>query len=145
MIPCFFTPARDLLVVLSHLRRRFARFKWEDRRRAVRSPSGFALPALSRFDKSCDRRFQLLSLFVCFEEFIEQHRVHLIVTHAVGFSFFVAHDQVRVHFFNVFGHKSELWCACRINVFLVAERDRFKLKECFAGFIHWPNIFFKAL
>ena len=63
------------------------------------------------------------------EEFIEQHGVHLIVANTVGFTFFVAHDQIRIPLVDVFGHKSELRCACRINVFLVAERHRPKSKE----------------
>ena len=68
-----------------------------------------------------------------FEKLVKQHRVHLVVAHTVGFSFFVAHDQIRIHLFYVFGHKSELRCACRINLFLVAEGDRLKRKERFAG------------
>ncbi len=43
-----------------------------------------------------------------FEELVEQHCVHLVVTHAVGLSFLVAHYQVWIHFFHVFGHQSKL-------------------------------------
>ena len=60
----------------------------------------------------------LFDFAVLFEEFIEQHGVHLIVADTVGFSFFVAHDQIRIHFVNVFGHKSELRCACGSMSFL---------------------------
>jgi len=43
-------------------------------------------------NETCHRRFQLLSRFVLFEELVEQHRVPLVVAHAVGLSIFVAHD-----------------------------------------------------
>ena len=46
----------------------------------------------------CDDSFQVLHLMALFKELIEQHRVHLIVTYAVGFSFFVAHNQIRIYF-----------------------------------------------
>ena len=40
---------------------------------------------------------QFLDFAMLFEELIEQHRVHLIVAHAVGLSIFVAHDEIRIH------------------------------------------------
>ena len=42
------------------------------------------------------------------EELVEQHRVYLVVADAVGFSFFVAHHQVRIHLLHIFGHKPKL-------------------------------------
>ena len=45
-------------------------------------------------------------LLMRFEELVEQHRVHLVVAHAVGFSFFVADDKIRIHLVYILGHKS---------------------------------------
>ena len=78
-----------------------------------------------------------------FEKFVEQHGVHLVVTHAIGVSFLVAHHQIRIHFFHFLGYKSELRDALRINLLLVAEGHWFKGKNCFAGLIHWLDIIFK--
>src|SRR6266404_7054508 len=78
-----------------------------------------------------------------FEELVKQHRVHRVVADAVRFSFVVAHYQIRVHFFNLLGHQSELRDALRIDPFLVMEGDRFKPKEHFAGLLHWPDFLFK--
>ena len=52
--------------------------------------------------------FPLLDFAVLFEELVEQHRVHLVVAHAVGFSLFVAHHQARIHLFYLFGDEPEL-------------------------------------
>src|SRR4030095_17235150 len=43
----------------------------------------------------------LLRLYgaVLFQKFIQQHRVHLVVPHAVGFSFLVAYNSSRIHLF----------------------------------------------
>ena len=38
----------------------------------------------------------------------------------------VANDQVRIYFFHFLGYQAELLYACRINLFLVAEGNRFK-------------------
>ena len=89
-------------------------------------------------------RFQLLNLVMSFEKLIEQHCVHLVVAHAVGFSFFIAHHQVGVYPFYLFGHKSELRCACCIDFLLVAEGDWLQRKEYFASLFHWFNRLFKA-
>jgi hypothetical protein len=40
---------------------------------------------------------QFLDFAMLFEELIEQHRVHLILAHAVGLSIFVAHDEIGIH------------------------------------------------
>src|SRR5438132_13755486 len=58
-----------------------------------------------------------------FEKLIEQHRVHLVVAHAVGFSFLVAHYKLVIHFVYFFGNKSELGFTCWINFLLVTERN----------------------
>src|SRR5947209_5623191 len=79
-----------------------------------------------------------------FEKLVEQHRVHCLVAHAVGLAFFVAHQEIRIHFFHVLGHQSELWNALRVYPFLVMERDWLKRKERFAGPLHWLNLLFEA-
>src|SRR5436190_15380925 len=98
----------------------------------------------------CDSRFQFLNLLslllhsaVLLQKFVKQHRVHLVVAHAVGFSFFIAHHQVSVHLFHLFGHKSELRCACCIDFLLVTVGDWFQRKERFASLFHWLNLLFK--
>jgi hypothetical protein len=40
---------------------------------------------------------KFLDFAILLEELIEQHRVHLILAHAVGLSIFVAHDEIRIH------------------------------------------------
>src|SRR6266487_2647461 len=79
-----------------------------------------------------------------FEKLIEQHRVHLVVAHAVSVSFFITHHQVSLHLFHLFGHKSELRCTRCIDFLLVTESDWFQRKECFASLFHWFNLVFKA-
>src|SRR6266550_5235491 len=62
------------------------------------------------------------SLFFHFAMFlkklIKQHRVHLVVAHAVGFSFLVAYHQIRIYLFHILSYESKLRCARWIN-FLV--------------------------
>src|SRR5262245_36171359 len=76
-----------------------------------------------------------------FEELIEQHRVHLVVADAVGFSLLIMHHQIRIYLFDFFGDQSELRGTVRINVLLVAERHRPESKELFAGFFRGPDFF----
>ena len=114
------------LGIVDHLRRRFARFKLCAHFLQARSKRFNLLLLLCYGRFQSDRRFlfRVISVpapFVLFEELIEQHRVHLVVAHAVGLSFLVAHHQVGIHLFYVLGHKSELRCACRINLLLVTE------------------------
>ena len=78
-----------------------------------------------------------------FEELVKQHRVHLVVAHAVGFSVFVADHQVRIHFFYFLGYQSKLRNALGIERLLVTEGDWFQRKERFAGSFHWLNVVFK--
>jgi len=49
---------------------------------------------------------RFLDFAMLFEELIEQHRVHLIVAHAVGLSIFVAHDEIRIHPGHFLGDKA---------------------------------------
>ena len=43
-----------------------------------------------------------------FEKLVEQHRVHLVVPNALGFSLFVTHDEVGTNLVDVFSHESKL-------------------------------------
>ena len=63
-------------------------------------------------------RFQFLHFAMLFEKFVKQHRVHLVVADAVGFSFLVAHYQIRIDLFHIFGHEAQLWCGGCIDLFL---------------------------
>jgi transcriptional regulator with GAF, ATPase, and Fis domain len=51
-----------------------------------------------------------------FQELIEHHRVHLLISNTVGSAFFVAHHQVRINFLNIFGHEK--------GAFTSADRQR---------------------
>ena len=56
-----------------------------------------------------------------FEELVEKHGVHLVVAHAVRFAFFVAHYQVRIYLFHIFGHQTELRYPGRITFLFCTE------------------------
>src|SRR6267154_1743106 len=79
-----------------------------------------------------------------FEKLVEQHRVHLVVAHAVRFSFLVAHHKVGIYLFYIFGYKAQLRGASWINLLLVSEGNRFERQEDFAGFVHRFNLFLKT-
>jgi hypothetical protein len=51
--------------------------------------------------------FQFLHLPVLFEKLVEQHRVHLVVAHAVRFTFFIAYYEIRIHLLNVFRYQAQ--------------------------------------
>ena len=76
---------------------------------------------------------QLLDLPVLFEEFIEQHRVYLIVAHCVGLAFFVRDYESRIDFLNIFSNQAKLRRRCGIKFLLVAKADRFQRVERFAS------------
>ena len=38
-----------------------------------------------------------------FEKFVEQHRVHLVISDAVRFALFIPHDQIATHLLYLFG------------------------------------------
>jgi len=50
----------------------------------------------------------LLDLAVFFEELIEQHRVHGLIAHRVGFALFVPRNQIGIYLFHLFGDKAKL-------------------------------------
>ena len=77
----------------------------------------------------CNHRFLLQNLtalffdsFMFFQELIEQHRVHRIITHAVDFAVLAAHHQVRIYFGHFLGDQPKLRDACCIG--LIVKRHR---------------------
>ena len=80
-----------------------------------------------------------------FEEFVKQHRVHLIVAHGIRFSFLVAHDQIGIYVFHIFGHKTKLRFAIafRINPPLITKANWLERKERLAGFVDWLDFIFE--
>ena len=61
-----------------------------------------------------------------FEEFVEQHRVYLIVAHGVDYAVFVADHKIRAYLLYIFSYEPKLRCTGRINLLLITERNRFK-------------------
>ena len=80
-----------------------------------------------------------------FKKLVEQHRVHLVIAHAVGLSFLVADYKVRIHLLYILSHESELRFACWINLFLVMEGNRRECEQRLAGAVHRLNVFLEAL
>src|SRR5262245_30104329 len=77
------------------------------------------------------------------EEFVEQHRVDLIVTDRVRLSFFVHRYQSRVHLCYLFGNQAKLG---RVGlVVLVVERHWLERKDRFTAFVHGVNVFLESL
>ena len=56
-----------------------------------------------------------------FEKLVEQHRVHLIVAHAVRFSFFIMHDQVGIHLLYFLRDEAKLLSAFGLDIRFVTE------------------------
>ena len=69
-----------------------------------------------------------------FEELIEQHRVHLVIAHGVGVSFFVERHQVGICFRHLLGDQTEL--PAPVGVVLVVEGNRLESQNGLAGLIH---------
>src|SRR5262245_5177040 len=90
-----------------------------------------------------DSRFQFVDFPVLFEEFVEQHGVHLVVAHTVGFSFLVTHDQIWIYFFNFFSHQPKLRDSYRINFLFITETNRIKRKERLTCTFHWLDLLLK--
>src|SRR6266536_922956 len=72
------------------------------------------------------------------KKLVEQHRVHLVVTHAVRFSFFVRQYQGRIDLCDFFSNQATLGRVGRVP--LVVKGDWFKRKDRFTGRAHGVNI-----
>src|SRR5437762_10762240 len=73
-----------------------------------------------------------------FQKLIEQHRVDVLVAHAVGFSFFVHQYQRRIDLCYFFGNQAKLRHVGRVP--LVMERHWLKGKDRFTGLAHEVNV-----
>src|SRR5947208_1789296 len=80
-----------------------------------------------------------------FEELVEQHRVHGVIAHTVGFSFLIADHQIGIHLFYVFSHEAEPRDAIWVDLFLIMEGDWLQREDGFAGFIHWLDLVLETL
>ena len=86
----------------------------------------------------------LLSLdyLVCFKEFIEQHRVDLLVANGFGQPFGITTYQVRIHFGHFLRDQAKGNRLRSIVLLVIAKADRLKLIDGFAGCLHRLNIMF---
>src|SRR5689334_5428304 len=84
----------DLLIIKSGLRCWFAHFKL---------CAHFLQPRSKRVN------LPLLGIYLttCFQELVQQHRVHRVVADCVWLSVFIANDQIGIHFFDLLGHQTK--------------------------------------
>src|SRR5439155_19317555 len=61
-----------------------------------------------------------------------------------GFSVLLADHYVWIYFFYILGYDSELRCARRINLLLVAKGNRFERQDRFTGFVDRLDAFLKS-
>jgi hypothetical protein len=87
----------------------------------------------------------LLDRFVLFEKFIEQHRVHLIIAHTVGFALLIPHHEVRIHPFHFLGHEAELRDPVGVKFLFIAEGNRFEREDRFARIVYWLDLVLKRV
>src|SRR5437867_9158199 len=78
-----------------------------------------------------------------FEEFVEQHRVDLVVADGVGFSVFVHPYQGGIHLCYFFSNQAKLGRVGR--VVLVVEGHWFERVDLFAGLAHRVNVLLEPL
>ena len=71
--------------------------------------------------------------FVLFQKLVEQHRVHRFVAHAVKLSFLIAHHQIRIYLFHLFGDETELRVPVGSISFLYRNVTGFSAIERFAA------------
>jgi hypothetical protein len=79
---------------------------------------------------------------VLFKEFVEQHRIDLLVADRFGLPFNSASNQIRVHLGHFLDDEAKGNRLRRIILLLVAEADRLQLEERFAGFVHRFDVVF---
>src|SRR5262249_42530331 len=83
-------------------------------------------------------------LVVLLEKLVEQHGVHCLVAHRIGFALLVTSHEARIHLFHVLGHEAELRSASRVKLMLVAESHGLQGEDCFARLVHRLDRFLKA-
>jgi hypothetical protein len=69
----------------------------------------------------------------------------LVIAHAVGFSFLIAHNQIRIYGFHFLSNETELCGVFRVNLLFVMERDGLEREDRFTLVIHRSNPFLEAL
>src|SRR5207245_8039554 len=79
-----------------------------------------------------------------FEELVQQHRIYFFVADCERFSFSVASNQSRVDLFYFLSDQAKLRRAFRIQLLLVAERDRLECQDRFTLLIHRFDRLFKT-
>src|ERR1043166_7048137 len=79
-----------------------------------------------------------------FEEFIEQHRVHLVVPYTIRLAFLITYDQIRINFFYIFSDQPELRYTCRIYFLCVTKTYRFETIKSLTGMLHRFEVLLKA-
>src|SRR5215469_8811440 len=80
--------------------------------------------------------FDFLMLF---EKFVEQHRIHRVISDSEKLTALVPHDQIRIYLCYFFGDQAELRRVCVTR--LVLKCDWLELQDCFARFAYWLNFF----
>src|SRR5437879_2229107 len=91
-----------------------------------------------------DSRLLFLILAMLLQKLVKQHRVHLLISNAVGFSFFVAHHQITVYFLYLFGYQPKLENPLRITLLFVMEGNWFEGQDCFARFVHRSDVLLES-
>jgi hypothetical protein len=74
----------------------------------------------------------------------EIYTVHRVVTNSVDFAIGVTRDQMGIHLLDLFSNKAELRDTVGVEIWLVAERDRLKRENRFAGLVHRFDRFLEA-
>jgi hypothetical protein len=57
--------------------------------------------------QTCNSRFQFLDFAMFFEEFVEQHRVHLLIANRFGLAVRIASHQIGIHFSYLLGDQAK--------------------------------------
>src|SRR5437899_3423124 len=131
---CLSLPAPALLTVQNRLRCGFVHFKSANRTDSSRGELRAHLlkPRSESFNlclQTGNGRCLFLVLVVLLEKFIEQHRVHRLVTDGVRLSIRLTRNEIGVYLFHILSHESKLWNALGVKLMLVVEGDRFKRED----------------
>ncbi len=116
-------------IVLGHLRRRFARFK-------------LCAHLLQARSKRVNLLLLRVNLATCFEKFVEQHRVDLLIADRFGLAVCIASHQIGIHLGHFLSDQSKGERLRRVVLLVIAEADRLERVEHFTGFLHRLNIVF---
>ena len=73
---------------------------------------------------------------MCFQEFVEQHRIHRVVAHRADSAMTVAGYQIRAYLFYFLGNESKSQGTRWFNLRLVTEAYRLEAVDYLAGLFH---------